>query len=79
MALGSVVLAAGNGSRMGTDHPKVLQDFLGTSMVRRVVGAAQACKPERLVVVHGQQADLLQAHLKDEPIDWALQEAPLLF
>ena len=51
--LACVVLAAGKGTRMKSDMPKVLHPIAGWPMVRHVLAAAEALAPERLVVVVG--------------------------
>lgn len=48
-----IVLAAGKGTRMKSDLPKVLHPLAGVPMLRHVLGAAEALSPERIVVVVG--------------------------
>lgn len=74
MSLGIVILAAGNGTRMASAHPKVLHDFAGQSMVQRVVDAAKACEPSQLVIVHAPDADMLKEHLAHEDVTWVEQK-----
>jgi len=52
-SLACVILAAGKGTRMKSDLPKVLHPVAGVPMVRHTVDAATALGPERLVVVVG--------------------------
>jgi bifunctional UDP-N-acetylglucosamine pyrophosphorylase/glucosamine-1-phosphate N-acetyltransferase len=53
-----VVLAAGAGTRMRSDRPKVLHEVGGASLLAHALGAAAALGPERtvLVVGHGGEA-----------------------
>ena len=51
--LACIVLAAGKGTRMKSELPKVLHKVAGRSMVGHVVAAASALAPERIVVVVG--------------------------
>ena len=51
--LACVVLAAGKGTRMKSDLPKVLHPIAGWPMIRHVLAACEALDPERLVVVVG--------------------------
>jgi bifunctional UDP-N-acetylglucosamine pyrophosphorylase/glucosamine-1-phosphate N-acetyltransferase len=51
--LACVVLAAGKGTRMKSDLPKVLHRLAGWPMVRHVIAACEALSPERLAVVVG--------------------------
>ena len=52
-ALAVVILAAGQGTRMKSTLPKVLHPVAGQAMVRHVLDAAAALKPDRVVVVTG--------------------------
>ena len=47
----AVILAAGKGTRMRSDLPKVLHPVAGVPMIHHVVAAARACGAERLVAV----------------------------
>jgi bifunctional UDP-N-acetylglucosamine pyrophosphorylase/glucosamine-1-phosphate N-acetyltransferase len=49
--LACIVLAAGKGTRMKSDLPKVLHRVAGRTLVAHAVGAAEALRPDRLVVV----------------------------
>jgi len=51
--LACIILAAGKGTRMKSDLPKVLHKVAGRSMVGHVVAVASALAPERIVVVVG--------------------------
>lgn len=51
--LACVILAAGKGTRMKSDLPKVLHAVAGQTMVGHVLAAANALQPERVVVVVG--------------------------
>lgn len=51
--LACVILAAGKGTRMKSDLPKVLHPIAGQSMLHHVLAAARALAPERVVVVVG--------------------------
>lgn len=52
-----VVLAAGKGTRMKSDLPKVLHQVAGEPMVRHVVNAAQSLSPDQIIVVIGPDMD----------------------
>lgn len=52
-ALACVVLAAGRGTRMRSEQPKVLHPVAGLPMLGHVLRAAAALGPERIVVVVG--------------------------
>ncbi|MEB3068577.1 bifunctional UDP-N-acetylglucosamine diphosphorylase/glucosamine-1-phosphate N-acetyltransferase GlmU [[Mycobacterium] vasticus] len=75
-----VILAAGAGTRMVSDTPKVLHSLGGRSMLSHCVRSAAGISPRHLVVVLGHAheqiagpvAELAQA--LDTPIDIALQD-----
>lgn len=75
-----VVLAAGAGTRMASDTPKVLHTLAGRSMLSHCLRAVAAVRPAHLVVVLGHQSDRIApavAELADTlgcSIDIALQE-----
>jgi len=56
-----VVLAAGQGTRMKSETPKVLHEVAGKPMLRRVLETAEALEPERIVVVVGPGQDAVAA------------------
>ncbi|MFA4993844.1 MAG: bifunctional UDP-N-acetylglucosamine diphosphorylase/glucosamine-1-phosphate N-acetyltransferase GlmU [Bdellovibrionales bacterium] len=49
--LACVVLAAGQGTRMKSDLPKVLHPVAGVPMLRHVLNVCEALSPERIIVV----------------------------
>lgn len=63
----AVVLAAGKGTRMQSDLPKVLVPVCGRPMIRYVIDALHRAGIERIVVVVGYQAHLVRDELADEP------------
>jgi bifunctional UDP-N-acetylglucosamine pyrophosphorylase / glucosamine-1-phosphate N-acetyltransferase len=74
----AIVLAAGKGTRMKSDLPKVLVPVCGRPMLRYVVDALQAAGVSRTVVVVGYRADLVRNELTGEPnIDFADQTEQL--
>jgi bifunctional UDP-N-acetylglucosamine pyrophosphorylase / glucosamine-1-phosphate N-acetyltransferase len=73
-----VVLAAGQGTRMKSSHPKVLHRVPGGSMLNRVLRIAESLSPETLTVVVGHGADAVRAHLAPHTrVQFALQEPQL--
>ena len=55
--LAVVILAAGLGTRMKSDVPKVLHEVCGRPMLSYVIDAALSVSPERVVVVTGPEQD----------------------
>ena len=74
----AIILAAGKGTRMRSDLPKVLVPVCGRPMVRYVVDAVRAAGVERMVVVVGHRAELVRQELAGEPgIEFAEQTEQL--
>jgi bifunctional UDP-N-acetylglucosamine pyrophosphorylase / glucosamine-1-phosphate N-acetyltransferase len=64
-----IILAAGEGTRMRTATPKMLNEVCGRAMLGHVMAAARELDPERIVLVvsgaHGQVAEYARAHCPD--------------
>lgn len=75
--LSVVILAAGKGTRMYTDLPKVLHNIAGKPMVKHVIDTAKQLKAENIHLIYGHGGELLQSRLKDEPVNWVLQAEQL--
>ena len=63
MNLDVVILAAGKGTRMRSQHAKVLHQLAGRSLIEHVVASAAPLAPRSVNIVVGHQADEVQAHL----------------
>jgi bifunctional UDP-N-acetylglucosamine pyrophosphorylase / glucosamine-1-phosphate N-acetyltransferase len=73
-----VILAAGEGKRMKSSLPKVLQAIAGQPMLAHVVTAARALQPAGIHVVHGHGGDQVQAAFARQPdLHWAEQTRQL--
>ena len=75
--LAAVILAAGQGTRMKSDLPKVLHPVAGKPMLSHVVQAAKALDAAPIVPVIGHGADLVRTALESEALTFALQEEQL--
>lgn len=74
----AIVLAAGKGTRMKSELPKVLVPVCGRPMIRYVIDGLRAAGVEKIVIVVGYQADLVKKELAGEPgIEFALQAEQL--
>ena len=56
----AVILAAGKGTRMKSDLPKVLHKVAGISMLEHVFRSVSAIDPEKTVTVIGHKAELVE-------------------
>jgi bifunctional UDP-N-acetylglucosamine pyrophosphorylase / glucosamine-1-phosphate N-acetyltransferase len=77
MPLSVIILAAGQGKRMKSDLPKVLQPLAGRPLLRHVIDCAQALAPDAIHVVYGHGGEQVRAALADAPVGWALQAEQL--
>ncbi len=66
LAPAAVLLAAGKGTRMGGDLPKVVHEVAGKPMIHWVVRACREAGVERVVVVVGYKAGLVREALADD-------------
>jgi bifunctional UDP-N-acetylglucosamine pyrophosphorylase/glucosamine-1-phosphate N-acetyltransferase len=71
--LSVVILAAGQGKRMKSALPKVLQPLAGRALLKHVIDTARSLEPAAIHVVYGHGGDQVREVLKDEPVSWALQ------
>jgi bifunctional UDP-N-acetylglucosamine pyrophosphorylase/glucosamine-1-phosphate N-acetyltransferase len=70
-----VILAAGKGTRMKSNRPKVLHRVAGRPLIDYVLDAAHVVSPDRVVVVVGHQAKEVKAALsKRQGLRFAVQE-----
>lgn len=72
-----VVLAAGQGKRMRSPLPKVLQPIAGKPMLAHVLDTARQLAPRKICVVYGHGGDVVRAALPDADLAWAEQAQQL--
>lgn len=72
----AIILAAGKGTRMKSDLPKVLHQVAGISMLEHVKRAVDAMEPDQTVTIVGHKAELVQAVLAGQS-EFALQSEQL--
>ena len=73
MHLSVVILAAGQGKRMNSDLPKVLQPLAGQPLLHHVIRTALELAPNNIYVVYGHGGAQVQAALPHAPVEWILQ------
>ena len=73
-----IILAAGEGKRMRSAKPKVLQPIAGQPMLAQVIAAARALQPAGIHVVYGHGGEQVRAAFADQPdLQWAEQTQQL--
>lgn len=77
-ALHVIILAAGEGKRMRSALPKVLQRIAGQPMLAHVLDAARALAPAGIHIVYGHGGDAVRAAFADHfGLQWAHQAQQL--
>lgn len=75
--LGTVILAAGKGTRMLSENPKVMQPMLGEPMLRYVLDALSPLSPGRLWTVIGHGAAMVKDAFISAGTEFVVQERQL--
>ncbi|GKX61144.1 bifunctional UDP-N-acetylglucosamine diphosphorylase/glucosamine-1-phosphate N-acetyltransferase GlmU [Leminorella grimontii] len=75
--LSVVILAAGKGTRMYSDLPKVLHLLAGKPMVQHVIDTASKLGAKQVHLVYGHGGDVMKETLAGQPVNWVLQAEQL--
>ena len=73
MPLSVVILAAGQGKRMKSDLPKVLQPLAGRPLLKHVIDSARELDATDIHVVYGHGGERVRELMARERVSWALQ------
>src|SRR5689334_24739422 len=77
MQLQVVILAAGQGKRMKSSLPKVLQPLAGKPLLKHVIDVAHALQPSAVSIVYGHGGGAVREALKSENVAWVEQAEQL--
>ncbi|ATZ73208.1 bifunctional N-acetylglucosamine-1-phosphate uridyltransferase/glucosamine-1-phosphate acetyltransferase [Idiomarina sp. X4] len=77
MKLRVVILAAGKGTRMRSDLPKVLHKVANKPMVEHVIDTARSLKPEAINLIYGHGGEHLQQSIQGDDLTWVEQREQL--
>jgi len=73
--LAIAILAAGKGTRMHSDIPKVLQKIAGTTLLERVINSCRGLRPDRSLVIVGHQSKQIKKSITyTNDIEFVTQE-----
>ena len=72
--LNIVILAAGKGTRMHSDTPKVLHKIGAKPILAHVIDCAKKLEASRIIVVYGYGGAEVRAAINDEKVIWVNQE-----
>jgi bifunctional UDP-N-acetylglucosamine pyrophosphorylase / glucosamine-1-phosphate N-acetyltransferase len=75
--LNIVILAAGKGTRMRSDLPKVLHAVGGKPILQHVIAAARQLNPQTITVVYGFGGEQVQQQTPGDDLQWVLQAEQL--
>lgn len=73
MSFSVIILAAGQGTRMGTTQPKVLQLLAGKPLLHHVLETTRLLAPQQTLVVCGYKGEALQQSCHNFNVDWVWQ------
>ena len=73
MGLTVIILAAGQGTRMRSELPKVLQPLAGKPLLAHVLDCAHAIGADDICVVYGHGGEKVRERFPDDGVRWALQ------
>ncbi|WP_297449579.1 bifunctional UDP-N-acetylglucosamine diphosphorylase/glucosamine-1-phosphate N-acetyltransferase GlmU [Ferrovum sp.] len=68
-----VVLAAGQGKRMNSALPKVLQPLAAKPLLAHVLQTAQVLEPDKVIVVYGHGGEAVRASFEGRDLTWVHQ------
>ena len=77
MTLSIVILAAGKGTRMNSQLPKVLQPLAGKPILQYVLDITYSLQPNNISIVAGHKSEMLRELIKDKNISWRIQNTQL--
>ncbi len=79
MSIALIILAAGQGTRMNSDLPKVLHKVAGAPLIVHAMRSGAALEPERTVIVAGHGAEAVSRAVRDwdETAEVVLQDRQL--
>ena len=71
--LAAIILAAGKGTRMNSNLPKVLHEVAGEPMIVHVIHTAINLGAEKIIAVIGYKHEIVKKALENEPVECTLQ------
>ena len=74
MKLSTIILAAGKGTRMDSETPKVLHKLNHKSLIKRVIDTSIKLNPLKTIIVIGYKKELIKEELKHySQLEYAIQ------
>ena len=70
MSTSVIILAAGKGTRMRSNLPKVLQPLAGQPLLGHVIHTAKKLQAAEIITIYGHGGDQVQKAFAHENIKW---------
>jgi bifunctional UDP-N-acetylglucosamine pyrophosphorylase/glucosamine-1-phosphate N-acetyltransferase len=77
MTLHILILAAGKGTRMNSNLPKLMQPLAGIPLLEHVIKTAEELKPKKIHVVYGNGKEEVESKLSHLNVNWIYQAEQL--
>ncbi|MHA3893179.1 bifunctional UDP-N-acetylglucosamine diphosphorylase/glucosamine-1-phosphate N-acetyltransferase GlmU [Acinetobacter sp. GXMZU3951] len=77
MTTSVIILAAGKGTRMRSQLPKVLQPLAGRPLLGHVIETAKQLHAEHIITIYGHGGEQVQQGFKHEQVQWVEQAEQL--
>ncbi|TCB46529.1 UDP-N-acetylglucosamine diphosphorylase/glucosamine-1-phosphate N-acetyltransferase [Acinetobacter terrestris] len=77
MSTSVIILAAGKGTRMRSNLPKVLQPLAGHPLLRHVIETAKKLNAANIITIYGHGGDKVQQAFAQENVQWVEQAEQL--
>ncbi len=72
----TIIMAAGKGTRMKSDLPKVLHQLAGKPLVHHVIDLANSVGSERTLLIISHEKEMVIEATRDKNVEWVVQEKP---
>ena len=72
-----IILAAGKGTRMRSQRPKVLQPLAGRPLLGHVIQTAKKLHAQNIITIYGHGGELVKQSFAEEQIAWVEQAEQL--
>lgn len=73
----AVIMAAGKGTRMKSDKPKVAHEVLYKPMINHIIDELNKLNADKIYVVVGHKAEVVKELVQDQNVEFVLQEQQL--
>ena len=77
MSTSVIILAAGKGTRMRSNLPKVLQPLAGRPLLRHVIETAKKLNAANIITIYGHGGDKVKQAFEQENVQWVEQAEQL--